>query len=88
VQRGNPKFPNNQNKRKKPSQNLPKAKEANGPNKKKRKPGVLAILVAVRITLLQSARIIKIAKFQRQRTWLLARVEEHRGMVISYLQFL
>jgi hypothetical protein len=28
VQRGNPKFNNNQNKRKKPSQNPPKAKEA------------------------------------------------------------
>jgi hypothetical protein len=39
VQRGNPKFNNNQNKRKKPSQNPPKAKEADGPNKKKRKPG-------------------------------------------------
>jgi hypothetical protein len=39
VQRGNPKFQNNQNKRKKPSQNPPKAKEADGPNKKKRKPG-------------------------------------------------
>jgi hypothetical protein len=39
VQRGNPKFQNNQNKRKKPSQNLPKAKEVNGPNKKKRPPG-------------------------------------------------
>jgi hypothetical protein len=38
VQRGNPKFHNNQNKRKKPSQNPPKAKEADGPNKKKRKP--------------------------------------------------
>jgi hypothetical protein len=32
VQRGNPKFHNNQNKRKKPSQNPPKAKEADGPN--------------------------------------------------------
>jgi hypothetical protein len=48
--------------------------------------GLLAILVAVRITLLQSARIVKIARPQRQRTWLLARVEEQRGMVISYLQ--
>jgi hypothetical protein len=76
VQRGNPKFNNNQNKRKRPSQNPPKAKEADGPNKKKRKLGVLAILVAVRITLLRSARIIKIARLQRQRTWLLARVEE------------
>jgi hypothetical protein len=38
-----------------PSQNLPKAKEADGPNKKKRKPVVLDILVAVRITLLQNA---------------------------------
>jgi hypothetical protein len=38
VQRGNLKFHNNQNKRKKPSQNPPKAKEADGPNKK-RKPG-------------------------------------------------
>jgi hypothetical protein len=37
VQRGNPKFNNNQNKRKKPSQNPPKAKEADGPNIKKRK---------------------------------------------------
>jgi hypothetical protein len=62
VQRGNPKFQDNQNKMKKPSQNPPKAKEADGPNKKKRKPGVLAILVAVRITLLQSARIVKIAR--------------------------
>jgi hypothetical protein len=87
VQRGNPKFNNNQNKRKKPSQNPPKTKEADGPNKKKRKPGVLAILVAVRITLLRSARIVKIARLQRQRTWLLARVVEQRGMVISYLQF-
>jgi hypothetical protein len=86
VKRGNPKFQNNKNKRKKPSQNLPKAKEADGPNKKKRKPEVLAILVAVRITLLQSARIIKIARLQRQQTWLLVRVEEQRGMVISYLQ--
>jgi hypothetical protein len=51
VQRGNPKF-HNQNKRKKPSQNPPKAKEADRPNKKKRKPGVLTILVTVRITLL------------------------------------
>jgi hypothetical protein len=68
VQRGNPKFQNNQNKRKKPSQNPPKAKEADGPNKKKRKSGVLAILVAVQITLLQSARIVKIARLQRQRT--------------------
>jgi hypothetical protein len=76
VQRGNHKFNHNQNKRKKPSQNPPKAKEADGPNKKKRKPGVLAILVAVRITLLRSARIVKIARLQRQRTWLLARVEE------------
>jgi hypothetical protein len=49
--------------------------------------GVLVILVAVRITLLRSARIVKIARLQRQRTWLLARVEEQRGMVISYLQF-
>jgi hypothetical protein len=40
VQRGNPKFQNNQNKRTKLSQNLPKAKEDDGPNKKKRKPGV------------------------------------------------
>jgi hypothetical protein len=87
VQRGNPKFQNNQNKRKKSSQNPPKAKEADGPNKKKRKPRVLAILVAVRITLLQSARIVKIARLQKQRTWLLVRVEEQRGMVISYLQF-
>jgi hypothetical protein len=87
VQRGNPKFHNNQNKRKKPSQNPPKSKEADGPNKKKRKPGVLAILVAVQITLLRSARIIKIARLRRQRTWLLPRVEEQRGMVISYLQF-
>jgi hypothetical protein len=47
---------------------------------------LLDILVAVRITLLQSARIVKIARPQRQRTWLLARVEEQRGMVISYLQ--
>jgi hypothetical protein len=39
VQRGNPKFQNNQNKRKKPSQNLPKAKEVDRPNKTKRKPG-------------------------------------------------
>jgi hypothetical protein len=39
VQRGNPKFHNNQNKRKKPSQNSPKAKEADRPNKNKRKPG-------------------------------------------------
>jgi hypothetical protein len=39
VQRGNPKFRNNQNKRKKSSQNPPKAKEADGPNKKKRKSG-------------------------------------------------
>jgi hypothetical protein len=39
VQRGNPKFHNNQNKRKKPSQNPPKAKEVDRPNKKKRKPG-------------------------------------------------
>jgi hypothetical protein len=37
VQRSNPKFQNNQNKRKKPSQNPPKAKEADGPNKE-RKP--------------------------------------------------
>jgi hypothetical protein len=51
---------------KKPSQNPPKAKEVDMPNKKKRKRGVLAILVAVRITLLQSARIIKITKLQRQ----------------------
>jgi hypothetical protein len=87
VQRGNPKFQNNQNKRKKPSQNPPKAKEADGPNKKKRKSGVLAILVAVQITLLQSARIVKIARLQRQRTWLLERVQKQRGMVISYLQF-
>jgi hypothetical protein len=87
VQWGNPKFNNNQNKRKKPSQNPPKAKEADWPNKKKRKLGVLAILVAVRITLLGSARIVKIARLQRHRTWLLARVEEQRGMVISYPQF-
>jgi hypothetical protein len=33
------KFHNNQNKRKKPSQNPSKAKEANGPNKKKRNSG-------------------------------------------------
>jgi hypothetical protein len=39
VQRGNPKFQNNQNKRKKQSQNLPKAKEVDGPNRKKRKLG-------------------------------------------------
>jgi hypothetical protein len=84
VQMGNPKFNNNQNKRKKPSQNPPEAKEADRPNKKKRKPRVLAILVAVRITLLRSARIVKIARLQRQRTWLLARVEEHRGMVIFF----
>jgi hypothetical protein len=38
VQKGNPKFHNNQNKRNKPTQNPPKAKEADGPNKKKRKP--------------------------------------------------
>jgi hypothetical protein len=38
VQRGNPKFHNNQTKRKKPSQNPPRAKEADRPNKKKRKP--------------------------------------------------
>jgi hypothetical protein len=64
VQRGNPKFNNNQNKRNKSSQNPPKSKEADGPNKKKRKSGVLAILVAVRITLLRSARIVKIARLQ------------------------
>jgi hypothetical protein len=87
VQRGNPNFKNNQNKRKNPSQNAPKATEANGSNKKKRKLRVLAILVAVRITLLQTAWIVKIARLQRQRTWLLARVEEQWGMVISYLQF-
>jgi hypothetical protein len=39
VQTGNPKFNNNQNTRKRPSQNPPKAKEADGPNKKTRKPG-------------------------------------------------
>jgi hypothetical protein len=39
VQRGDPKFQTNQNKRKKPSQKPPKAKEADGPNKKKGKPG-------------------------------------------------
>jgi hypothetical protein len=39
VQRGNPKFNNNPNKRKKPSQNPPEAKESNGPNKKNRKLG-------------------------------------------------
>jgi hypothetical protein len=39
VQRGNPKFRSNQNKRKKPTQNPPKAKKADGPNKKKRKLG-------------------------------------------------
>jgi hypothetical protein len=39
VQRGNPKFNNSQNKRKKPSQNPPKAKEVDRPNKKKRKSG-------------------------------------------------
>jgi hypothetical protein len=50
VQRGNPKFNNNQNKRKKPSQNPLKAKEADAPNRKERKRRVLAILVAVRIT--------------------------------------
>jgi hypothetical protein len=87
VQRGNPKFQNNQNKRKNPSQNPPKAKEADGPNKKKKKSGVLAILVAVRITLLQSARIVKIASLQVQQTWLFASMEEHQGMVISYLHF-
>jgi hypothetical protein len=85
VQRGNPKFNHNQNKMKKSSKNPPKAKKADGPNKKKRKPGVLAILVAVLITVLRSAWIIKIARLQRQQTWLLARVEEHRGTVISYL---
>jgi hypothetical protein len=87
VQRGNPKFNNNPNKRKKPSQNPPKAKESDGPNKKKRKSGVLAILVAVRITLLRSARIVNTARLQRQQTWLLARMEEQRGMVILYLHF-
>jgi hypothetical protein len=39
VQRGNPKFQSNQNKRKKPSQNPPKSKQADEPDKKKRKPG-------------------------------------------------
>jgi hypothetical protein len=39
VQKGNPKFQNDQNKRKKSSQNPPKAKEADGPNRKKRKLG-------------------------------------------------
>jgi hypothetical protein len=39
VQRGNPKFQNNQNKRKKPSQNPPKDNEVDGPDKKKRKSG-------------------------------------------------
>jgi hypothetical protein len=39
VQRGNPKSHNNQNKKKKPTQNPPKAKEADKPNKKKRRPG-------------------------------------------------
>jgi hypothetical protein len=39
VQRGNPKFQNNQNKRKKPSENPPKVKEADRPSKKKRKQG-------------------------------------------------
>jgi hypothetical protein len=64
VHRGNPKFQNNQNKRRKPSKNPPKAKQADKPDKKKRKPGggVLAIHVAVRITLLQSARIAKITR--------------------------
>jgi hypothetical protein len=39
VHRGNPKFQNNQNKRRKPSKNPPKAKQADKPDKKKRKPG-------------------------------------------------
>jgi hypothetical protein len=66
VLRGNSKFQNNQNKRKKPSQNPPKDKQADGPDKKKRKPGVLATHVAVQITLLQSAWIAKIARPPRQ----------------------
>jgi hypothetical protein len=44
VQRGNPKLNNNQNKRKKPSQNPPKAKEADGPNKRRESRGCLLYL--------------------------------------------
>jgi hypothetical protein len=87
VQRGNNKFNNNQNKRKKPSQNHPRLRKPTGLIRRRESRGVLAILVAVRITLLRSARIVKIARLQRQRTWLLVRVEEQRGMVILDLQF-
>jgi hypothetical protein len=87
VQRGNPKFHNNQNKRKKPSQTRPRLRKPTGLIRRRESLGVLVILAVVRITLLQSARIVKIARPQRPRTWLLARVEQHRGMVISYLQF-
>jgi hypothetical protein len=87
VQRGNPKFNNNQNKRKKPSQNRPRLRKPTGLIRRRECRGVLAILVAVRITLLRSAQIVKIARLQRQRTWLLVRVEEQRGMVILDLQF-
>jgi hypothetical protein len=67
VQRGNPNFQNNQNKRKKPSQNPPKAKQAEGHDKKRKcARGVLTTHVAVQITLLQSARIAKIARPPRQ----------------------
>jgi hypothetical protein len=65
VQRGNPKFQNNQNKRKKPTQNPPKAKEADVPNKKKRKPWGACYTCGSPNTLLQSARIVKIARLQR-----------------------
>jgi hypothetical protein len=66
VQRANPKFQSNQNKRKKPSQNPPKSKQADEPDKKKRKPGVIATHVAIQITLLQSARTARITRPPRQ----------------------
>jgi hypothetical protein len=65
----------------------PRLRKLTGLIRRRESRGVLAILVAVWITLLRSAQIIKIARLQRKRTWLFARVEEQRGMVIFYLQF-
>ena len=73
---------NSHKNKKKPLQNQTKTKQTTTFKKKKKKGA--CFVCDSRTTLLQSVRI---AKARNLPTWSLARLEEHRGTVIYYLQF-
>jgi len=76
---------NSHKNKKKPLQNQTKTKQTTTFKKKKKKKKKGACFVCdSRTTLLQSVRIAKAGNLP---TWSLARLEEHRGTVIYYLQF-